>query len=40
MMDGEGNPIADTRHPAMAFSFPAELLEEEPVEGSIIRKNV
>ena len=40
MMDGEGNPIADTRHPAMTFSFPAELLEEEPVEGSIIRKNV
>ena len=40
MTDGEGNPIADTRHPAMAFSFPASLLDVAPVPGSIIRKNV
>ena len=40
MTDGEGNPITDTRHPAMAFSFPASLLDAEPVPGSIIRKNV
>ena len=40
MTDGEGTPITDTRHPAMAFSFPAGLLPQQPVEGSIIRKNV
>lgn len=40
MTDGEGNPITDTRHPAMAFSFPASLLDIQPVPGSILRKNV
>ncbi len=40
MTDGDGNPITDTRHPAMDFSFPASLLGIRPVSGSILRKNV
>ena len=40
MENTDGEPIEDTRHAAMAFSFPAALLPEVPARGSIIRKNV
>ncbi len=40
MQNADGEPITDTRHPAMPFSFPAELLATQPLPGSIIRKNV
>lgn len=40
LQNGDGEPISDTRHPAMAFSFPLSLLPHPPAAGSMIRKNL
>ena len=40
LQNGDGEPIPDTRHPAMAFSFPLSLLPHTPQPGSILRKNM
>ena len=40
LQDGGGEPIPDTRHPAMAFSFPLSIFPHPPAEGSMIRKNL
>lgn len=40
LQDGGGEPIADTRHPAMAFSFPLSIFPHPPAAGSMIRKNL